>query len=449
MANSSNFVVKNGLSVGANTVIAANGMWVGANPNLVGATGVQGLTGATGPTGATGSAGSNGSTGATGVVAPWIRITSTTTAVGNTQYIADTTGGTFTLTLPASPNLGNQVVVTDGGNWGASNLTIARNGSTIEGSATDLTVDVGQTTLNLIYDGTTWQVTSTIGAKGNTGSTGATGAPAPYTLITTSLTATANTQYIANTLTTGPFNLTLPATPVTGTTITIVDGGNFGSNNLTIVRNGSTIQGVADNLALNLGKTTSYLVYDGTTWQYSTTAGSQGATGSTGVTGPTGPTGPTGTAGTNGATGSTGLTGPTGPTGPTGASGSNGTSGTNGATGATGPAGPSTGIAKAWVNYNSIAQTITSSFNVSSVNYNGTGDMTVNFTTAMPNTTYVPAMCAGYSTNGANPSFIIANRIASNGNEQAPTTTAMRFSIDNTTGNANDVKYAYVAFFSL
>jgi hypothetical protein len=107
-----------------------------------------------------------------------------------------------------------------------------------------------------------------------------------------------------------------------------------------------------------------------------------------------------------------------------------------------------TGIAKAWVNYNSIAQTITSSFNVSSVTYNGTGDMTVNFTTAMPNTTYVPAMCAGYSTNGGNPSFMIANRIASNGNEQAPTTTAMRFSIDNTTGNANDVKYAYVAFFS-
>ena len=34
------------------------------------------------------------------------------------------------------------------------------------------------------------------------------------------------------------------------------------------------------------------------------------------------------------------------------------------------------------------AQTIGSSFNVSSVTYNSTGDYTVNFTTAMANTTY-------------------------------------------------------------
>lgn len=107
-----------------------------------------------------------------------------------------------------------------------------------------------------------------------------------------------------------------------------------------------------------------------------------------------------------------------------------------------------TGIAKAWVAYDSIAQTIFNSFNVSSVTYNGTGDMTVNFTTAMPNTTYTPVMCAGYSTNGANPSFLIANRNASNGNEATPSTSAMRFSICNTTGNANNVKYAYVAFLS-
>ena len=107
-----------------------------------------------------------------------------------------------------------------------------------------------------------------------------------------------------------------------------------------------------------------------------------------------------------------------------------------------------TGIAKAWVAYNSIAQTISNSFNVSSVTYNGTGDITVNFTTAMPNTTYTPVMSGGYSTDGANPSFLIANRNATGGTEVAPTTSAMRFSICNTTGNANNVKYAYVAFLS-
>ena len=53
MATNNNFIIKNGLTVGSNTVIAANGMWVGANTNLVGATGPQGATGL-GATGATG-----------------------------------------------------------------------------------------------------------------------------------------------------------------------------------------------------------------------------------------------------------------------------------------------------------------------------------------------------------------------------------------------------------
>lgn len=45
-----------------------------------------------------------------------------------------------------------------------------------------------------------------------------------------------------------------------------------------------------------------------------------------------------------------------------------------------------TGIPKAWVNFN--GSTINGSFNVSSVTLNGTGDFTINYTTAMPNATY-------------------------------------------------------------
>jgi hypothetical protein len=48
-----------------------------------------------------------------------------------------------------------------------------------------------------------------------------------------------------------------------------------------------------------------------------------------------------------------------------------------------------TGIAKAWVNFNGTGTVaINSSFNVSSITDNGTGDYTVNFTTAMPNANY-------------------------------------------------------------
>jgi hypothetical protein len=51
-----------------------------------------------------------------------------------------------------------------------------------------------------------------------------------------------------------------------------------------------------------------------------------------------------------------------------------------------------TGIAKAWVNFNGTGTVaIRDSFNVSSITDNGTGDYTVNFTTAMPNANYALA----------------------------------------------------------
>jgi hypothetical protein len=48
------------------------------------------------------------------------------------------------------------------------------------------------------------------------------------------------------------------------------------------------------------------------------------------------------------------------------------------------------GSAKAWVNFNGLSGSVAirSSFNVSSITYNTTGDYTINFTTAMPNTNY-------------------------------------------------------------
>lgn len=59
-----------------------------------------------------------------------------------------------------------------------------------------------------------------------------------------------------------------------------------------------------------------------------------------------------------------------------------------------------TGIAKAWVNYNGVAQTINGSYNVSSVTYVSTGTYTVNFTTAMPNANYSAVVGAGFTSSG-------------------------------------------------
>jgi hypothetical protein len=59
-----------------------------------------------------------------------------------------------------------------------------------------------------------------------------------------------------------------------------------------------------------------------------------------------------------------------------------------------------TGIAKAWVNFNGTGTVaIRDSFNVSSITDNGTGDYTVNFTTAMPNANYAVASTGKFTSN--------------------------------------------------
>jgi len=45
-------------------------------------------------------------------------------------------------------------------------------------------------------------------------------------------------------------------------------------------------------------------------------------------------------------------------------------------------------LCKAWVSYNAVAQTISASYNVSSVTYNATGEFTINFTTAFADNKY-------------------------------------------------------------
>lgn len=103
----------------------------------------------------------------------WSKKTANYTAVSGDKLICDTSGGAFSITLPAGPATGDYVELTDGGNWNTNNLTVLRNGSTIEGVTDDLLVDIPGTTVQLVYSGTTWQVTATTGARGPQGITGA------------------------------------------------------------------------------------------------------------------------------------------------------------------------------------------------------------------------------------------------------------------------------------
>ena len=55
-----------------------------------------------------------------------------------------------------------------------------------------------------------------------------------------------------------------------------------------------------------------------------------------------------------------------------------------------------TGIAKAWVSFNGSTAAINGSFNVASVVKNGTGDYTINYTTAMANANYCVNCCGDF-----------------------------------------------------
>ncbi len=92
--------------------------------------------------------------------------TSNYTASNRDQIIADTSGGSFTITLPASPIAGTAVTLYDNASWGTNNLTIARNGSTIEGVADDFVLDVSSIKVEFIYNGSTWQVYSSVAQGG-------------------------------------------------------------------------------------------------------------------------------------------------------------------------------------------------------------------------------------------------------------------------------------------
>jgi len=78
------------------------------------------------------------------------------TAAAGQGVFANTTSASFTVTLPASPDLGDEVSIKDyAGTFDSNALTIGRNSQPIEGVAADLTVGVERAGLTLVYtDGT-------------------------------------------------------------------------------------------------------------------------------------------------------------------------------------------------------------------------------------------------------------------------------------------------------
>ena len=78
--------------------------------------------------------------------------TSAFTAAAGEGYFVDTSSAAITATLPASPSAGDQVAFKDyAANFATNNLTIARNGSNIQGNAVNATITTDRASVILVY----------------------------------------------------------------------------------------------------------------------------------------------------------------------------------------------------------------------------------------------------------------------------------------------------------
>ena len=82
-----------------------------------------------------------------------LAISANTTLVAGRRYFVDTTAAR-TLTLPASPTLGQEITIFDAtGSAGTNNITVARNGNKINGLTEDAIIDVDKSAAVLVYTG--------------------------------------------------------------------------------------------------------------------------------------------------------------------------------------------------------------------------------------------------------------------------------------------------------
>ena len=81
----------------------------------------------------------------------WQETTNHTASVGDKLFV-DCSGGVVTVTLPASPSMGDEIRIIDAtGSASTNNITVARNGNNIQGVADNLTIDTDRAAFGLVY----------------------------------------------------------------------------------------------------------------------------------------------------------------------------------------------------------------------------------------------------------------------------------------------------------
>lgn len=96
-----------------------------------------------------------------GVGVPYTQKTTTYLAVSGDKILADSSGGVFTITLPAAPSIGDSVLIMDGGDSFAINsVTVNRNSLNIQGAAVDYLLNIDNGWVEFVYNGASrgWEV---------------------------------------------------------------------------------------------------------------------------------------------------------------------------------------------------------------------------------------------------------------------------------------------------
>ena len=79
-------------------------------------------------------------------------VTGATTMVSGRGYFVNTTSSAFTMTLPASPSIGDYVRIIDyAGTFDSNTCTVGRNSEKIAGASADMTVTTERAGLELVY----------------------------------------------------------------------------------------------------------------------------------------------------------------------------------------------------------------------------------------------------------------------------------------------------------
>ena len=79
------------------------------------------------------------------------------TAVAGDVVFVNSASGAYTITLPASPTLGDKVRIIDlANNAATNNITAGRNGNNIDGSASNFTIDINNAGVEFIYTNATY-----------------------------------------------------------------------------------------------------------------------------------------------------------------------------------------------------------------------------------------------------------------------------------------------------